>query len=57
MNDQAARLSEAEFFFPMDKYLVNQAMVNEGIKSVKGKASSMKSNMPPITPNFPPNIL
>lgn len=32
-------------------------MVNEGMKSKPGNISSMKLNIPPITPFFPPNIL
>ena len=46
-----ARLLSIAFF------LINQAIVNDGITSVKGMISSRKLKAPPNTPIFPPKSL
>jgi hypothetical protein len=43
--------------FSMAFFRINQAIVKDGITSVKGIASSRKFNTPPINPNLPPNSL
>ena len=44
------------FVLRMTPFFINHAIENEGIKSEKGKISSMKFNTPPILPILPPKV-